>query len=30
MDHVVDIGDYVMLEMTVENIGQILKDVSLR
>ena len=30
MDHVVDIGDYVMLEMTVENIGEILKNVSLR
>jgi sporulation protein YlmC with PRC-barrel domain len=30
MHHVIDIGDYVMLEMTVENIGQILKNISMR
>ena len=30
MDHVVDIGDYVMLEISVENIGEILKNISLR
>jgi len=30
MHHVVDIGDYVMLEMSVENIGQILKNISMR
>lgn len=30
MDHVVDIGDYVMLEITVENIGQILQNITLR
>lgn len=30
MDHVIDIGDYVMLEITVENIGQILQNISLR
>ena len=30
MHHVVDIGDYVMLEMTAENIGQILDNISMR
>ena len=30
MDHVIDIGDYVMLEITVENIGQILQNITLR
>lgn len=30
MNHVIDIGDYIMLEMSVENIGQILKNISLR
>lgn len=30
MDHVNDIGDYVMLEITVENIGEILKNMPLR
>jgi sporulation protein YlmC with PRC-barrel domain len=30
MDHVINIGDYVMLEMTAENIGQILDNISLR
>ncbi|MBN1860629.1 MAG: PRC-barrel domain-containing protein [Candidatus Thermoplasmatota archaeon] len=30
MHHVIDIGDYVMLEMTAENIGQILSNISMR
>jgi len=30
MNHVVDIGEYVMLEMTTENIGQILNNISVR
>lgn len=30
MHHVIDIGDYVMLEMTAENIGQILNNISMR
>jgi sporulation protein YlmC with PRC-barrel domain len=30
MNHVVDVGDYVMLEVTAENIGQILENISIQ
>jgi sporulation protein YlmC with PRC-barrel domain len=30
MYHVVDIGDYVMLEVSAENIGQILENISIK
>lgn len=30
MHHVVDVGDYVMLEVSAENIGQILENISIQ